>query len=145
MYSETFFSLLIASMLLLGAFISAPVWLDLAHRHGGRRLLGGMSFILGVLLSIWTLSALPTRAQDTATEPQPTEPKVIEPSSPESLNRLSLVDDAKSIDLANRPDWVEAPPVLEGDLHRISVRSEFQAREDDALRALDDELVKKTR
>jgi len=164
MYSETFLSLLLAAGLMTGAFVGAPVWLELAHRHGRRHLLGATSLLLGVGLSLWTFSALPVQAQEAEQPPTVdqspiTEPELAPPIDPPANNEIpreppaSLHEPIQSADqpppspvaTTSRPDWVESVPVLEGPVHRLAVRSEFQAREDDALRALDDELIKATR
>jgi hypothetical protein len=139
--------------------------------------------LLGMGLALWTLFALPARAQEVAPDQsldapvdQPTDqpsnetidqPLIADPpaapiappadaelpTSPATPSTPGLNEPLQSAEepptpvvvAANRPDWIEAPPLLDGDVHRISVRSEFQAREDDALRALDNELVKATR
>jgi hypothetical protein len=149
---ETLSAWLLPLGILIAAFVGAPVWLDIAERAGRRRVLGGTSLAVGMALSAWTVSALPAVAQTSDAAPEaaaPADSVSSSSSGPEQLD-VPIQSEAEAAAEAvvvpeDRPAWVESAPVLEGEVHRVSVNSDFQAREADAWRALDGALVKSTR
>ena len=151
MQSENFLALFLAGGLLLAAFVGAPVWLDLARRRGAQRLLGGSSLAMGLGLTVWTLAALPASAQVTGDAPpaaaQPADSSASSSAEPLDVP-IQIEDEIASSAVVlpdDRPEWVESKPVLEGNVHRVPVLSDFHAREADATRALDSQIVKATR
>jgi hypothetical protein len=117
----------------------------LAQRWWRRRALGGASLLLGCGLSLFTWGGWvaaeqpPAAAPADSTEPSsPVQPLQIPLDSDEQANPTVIIPD-------DRPAWVESKPVLEGDVHALAVKSDFHARDIDAWRALDTELVRGTK
>ena len=98
-------------------------------------LLGAGGFIL--LCSGASLAAAPA-------EPQ-TDAKPIEDSSLNSPPAVEPEPATKVLIPPGRPEWVESLPVRVGDVHTTAVSSGPYTRPQDAARALDNELVEKTR
>ncbi len=148
--------LLVIVLLAIGG---EPVWYFLARRASRPQSLGWLSVSLSLLLATAWCCASPCWAQAPSapeTPPAASEDQPPEPERPAGGDRsgpghplqvpLESIDDTDTIVLAeDRPDWVEQPPTISGDVHYWSVKSDYHLREHDAWRALDDELVRSAR
>jgi hypothetical protein len=119
---------LLMTGLLAAILAGGPVWLPLMRMRFSRYALGNFCLALGGLLALGTLGGLRAVAQDAA-------PLQVPLTTPDS----SVVFSDK------RPDWVEAKPVLDGDVHSLAVKSDFHVREAECWRALDRELMMGTK
>ncbi|MBM4000903.1 MAG: hypothetical protein FJ297_15420 [Planctomycetes bacterium] len=151
--------------LLAAARGGEPVWEAIARRRAGRRAVGCVSLASGLVLAAAFIGVTTGSRDVDAQEPPATtlpadsrsadggesaERSDNAPPSTPSPGPRQLQVPLESIDGSpasvrldtNRPAWIDEPPILDGPTHSWPVKSDYHDREQEARRALDEELIR---